>query len=97
MSDEFVKEVSLAERDRGLRISEVLPDCSARARIFENDVIVAMMPNHEAIKNEADLKRVLGSKKAGDVVSFQVIRPTLGANNVVLKQTVVVNLRIAGN
>jgi S1-C subfamily serine protease len=94
VSDEFVKAASLPDRYKGLRITGILPDGPVTKGIGPNDVIVASMPNHDPIRSEADLRKLLAGKKPGDVVSLEVVTPVEDEDNNVTQQKRIVNLRV---
>jgi S1-C subfamily serine protease len=93
VSDEFVKEASLPDRYKGLRVTGLLPD-GPSTKIGPNDVIVASMPNHDPIRSETDLRKLLAGKKPGDVVSLEVVTPVEDDDNNVTQQKRVVNLKV---
>jgi serine protease Do len=93
VTDEFVRAGNLPDRYKGLSVTGVLPDGPA-TKFGPNDVIVASMPNHDPIRSEADLKKLLAGKKAGDVVSLEVVTPVEDNKGKVTQQTRVVNLKV---
>ena len=65
---------SLSEDRRGVRVTEVDARGPARGRLFENDIITAVLyptPRKE-VRSVADLQGVLSRVKDGDVVSLLV-------------------------
>ena len=61
------------EEPKGARIEKVLPGSPAeKAKLRAGDVIVAM--NGEKVRSSADLAKRLGKIRAGETVSFKVMR-----------------------
>ncbi|HEX5072194.1 MAG TPA: Do family serine endopeptidase [Gemmatimonadaceae bacterium] len=93
VSPEFRSAKRLGSDRDGVRVTDIDAAGPARGRLFQNDVITAVLyptPRKE-IHSVADLQSVLSRTKDGDIVSLQVFNPDVqGA------ATRVVNIRVGG-
>jgi len=91
VSPEFRSAKRLGSDRDGVRVTDLDPAGPARGRLFQNDVITAVLfptPRKE-VHSVADLQSVLSRAKDGDIVSLQVFNPDVqGA------ATRVVNIRV---
>jgi serine protease Do len=91
VTPEFRSAKRLASDRDGVRVADIDAAGPARGRLFQNDVITAVLfptPRKE-VKSVADLQSVLSRAKDGDIVSLQVFNPDVqGA------ATRVVNIRV---
>ncbi len=62
---------------------------SAKLLAPDSDIIVSVLPSGDAIKTEADLRRVLSTKRSRDILSLAVY-------NTDTRTMRVVNIRVGG-
>ena len=90
---EYARANRLSEDRRGVRVTEVDGNGIARGKLFQNDIITAVLfpaPRKE-VRSMADLESVLSRAKDGEIVSLLVFNPDAQRAS-----TRVVNLRIGG-
>lgn len=71
---DMARQASIPEVDRGLRVSDVSASGPAHAKLFPNDIIVAVLnpePRHE-VRSVTDLQSALTRVHAGDYVTLLI-------------------------
>jgi serine protease Do len=94
MSPEFQRAKRLSSDRQGVRVVDIDAAGPARGRLFQNDVITAVLfptPRKE-VRSVADLQAVLSRAKDGDIVSLQVFNPDAQQ-----AATRVVNIRVGSD
>ena len=89
VSAEFARTNRIAESNRGVRVTEVDANGVARGKLFQNDIITAVLNPRKEIRTVDDLQGVLSRAKDGDIVSLLVFNADAQRSS-----TRVVNLRI---
>ena len=86
---EFARTNRIPEANRGVRVTEVDANGIARGKLFNNDIITAVLNPRKEIRTVEDLQGVLSRAKEGEIVSLLVFNPEAQQAS-----TRVVNLRI---
>jgi serine protease Do len=90
---EFLTAKRMSQDNHGVRIVDIDAAGPARGRLFQNDIITAVLyptPRKE-VHSKADLDAVLSRAKDGDVISLQVVNADVKQN-----PSRVVNIRVGG-
>jgi serine protease Do len=92
VSPEFRSAKRLGSDRDGVRVTDLDPAGPARGRLFQNDVITAVLfpTPRKDVHSVADLQSVLSRAKDGDIVSLQVFNPDAPGS-----ATRVVNIRVS--
>jgi serine protease Do len=86
---EYARTNRITEANRGVRVTEVDANGIARGKLFQNDIITAVLNPRKEVRTVEDLQSVLARAKNGEIVSLLVFNAEAqGAS------TRVVNLRI---
>ena len=91
VTPEFARTNRIAESNRGVRVTEVDANGIGRGKLFQNDIITAVLfpTPRKDVRTVADLQSVLSRTKDGDIVSLLVFNPEAQRAS-----TRVVNLKI---
>ena len=72
---EFARTNRIPEANRGVRVTEVDANGIARGKLFNNDIITAVLNPRKEIRTVEDLQGVLSRAKEGEIVSLLVFNP----------------------